>query len=200
MRLFSKATALGIRPQSKAPVRVNSVHPGFVETPLLMDTVERPMRWHPITTATPLGRLAQPGGDRGRRRFPRVGRCELHDRIGTGGRWRLYGTVEEHKQMADVLEGAVALVTGAGGGIGGATGPRDDGRRRPGDRDRSCVRPPGGVLNLAHDVTRPGGLGEGSGETIESAVGAARLPGQQRGHRHGRRDRGYMQPRRRGGA
>lgn len=52
VRLLTKSTALG---WVKEGVRVNSVHPGFVETPILGDT-DRDM----LATATPMGRLAQP--------------------------------------------------------------------------------------------------------------------------------------------
>ena len=52
VRLLTKTTALG---WAKAGVRVNSVHPGYIDTPILGDTD----RQYLIDT-TPMGRLGQP--------------------------------------------------------------------------------------------------------------------------------------------
>lgn len=52
VRILTKSTALN---WAKDGVRVNSVHPGFVETPILGE-VER----QPMIDATPMGRLGQP--------------------------------------------------------------------------------------------------------------------------------------------
>lgn len=52
VRLLTKSTALG---WVKEGVRVNSVHPGFVDTPILGDT-DRDM----LRNLTPMGRLARP--------------------------------------------------------------------------------------------------------------------------------------------
>ena len=52
VRLLTKSTALG---WAKEGVRVNSVHPGFVETPILGDTDPQM-----LAGITPMGRLAQP--------------------------------------------------------------------------------------------------------------------------------------------
>lgn len=52
VRLLTKSTALG---WAKEGVRVNSVHPGFVDTPILGDTDPEM-----LANATPMGRLAQP--------------------------------------------------------------------------------------------------------------------------------------------
>lgn len=52
MRLLTESTALA---WAKEGVRVNSVHPGFVDTPILGDT-DRVM----LANLTPMGRLAQP--------------------------------------------------------------------------------------------------------------------------------------------
>lgn len=58
VRLFSKATALEFAAE-KAPIRVNSVHPGFVETPLLLGSSDQTAIDF-YTVSTPLGRLAKP--------------------------------------------------------------------------------------------------------------------------------------------
>lgn len=52
VRLLTKTTALG---WAGAGVRVNSVHPGYIDTPILGDT-DRDM----LVGATPMGRLGQP--------------------------------------------------------------------------------------------------------------------------------------------
>ncbi len=52
VRLLTKTTALG---WAKDGVRVNSVHPGYIDTPILGDT-DRDM----LVGATPMGRLGQP--------------------------------------------------------------------------------------------------------------------------------------------
>ncbi len=52
VRLLTKSTALG---WAQAGVRVNSIHPGFVETPILGET-DRKM----LADATPMGRIAKP--------------------------------------------------------------------------------------------------------------------------------------------
>lgn len=58
VRLFTKSTALEFA-AAKAPIRVNSVHPGFVETPLLLESSdEAAIAFY--TTSTPVGRMAQP--------------------------------------------------------------------------------------------------------------------------------------------
>ncbi len=53
VRLLTKSTALA---WAKEGVRVNSVHPGFVETPILGET-DRQM----LAEMTPMGRIATPG-------------------------------------------------------------------------------------------------------------------------------------------
>src|SRR5690606_34228976 len=52
VRLLTKTTALG---WAQEGVRVNSVHPGFVDTPILGET-DRKM----LADTTPMGRIAQP--------------------------------------------------------------------------------------------------------------------------------------------
>lgn len=58
VRLFSKSTALEFA-QGRAPIRVNSVHPGFVVTPLLIETSTQEANDFYVAS-TPLGRMAQP--------------------------------------------------------------------------------------------------------------------------------------------
>ncbi len=58
VRLFTKSTALEFAAE-KAPIRVNSVHPGFVETPLLLETSDQAAIDF-YTASTPIGRMAQP--------------------------------------------------------------------------------------------------------------------------------------------
>jgi NAD(P)-dependent dehydrogenase (short-subunit alcohol dehydrogenase family) len=58
VRLLTKANALEFA-QAKLPIRVNSVHPGFVETPLLVNSSPQEAIdfYH---AGTPMGRMAQP--------------------------------------------------------------------------------------------------------------------------------------------
>jgi len=58
VRLFTKAVALEFA-SGKVPIRANSVHPGFVETPLLMQSSAADQLAF-YTGSTPLGRMAQP--------------------------------------------------------------------------------------------------------------------------------------------
>jgi len=58
VRLLTKANALEFA-AAKKPIRVNSVHPGFVETPLLIETSDQAAIDF-YTGSTPMGRLAQP--------------------------------------------------------------------------------------------------------------------------------------------
>lgn len=69
VRLFSKSNALEFA-DAGVPIRVNSVHPGFVETPLLRQGFQRWADRDPSVTVeslveqmaatTPIGRMAQP--------------------------------------------------------------------------------------------------------------------------------------------
>lgn len=58
VRLLTKANALEFA-AGRVPIRVNSVHPGFVETPLLRDT-STPEAIAFYEQGTPMGRMAQP--------------------------------------------------------------------------------------------------------------------------------------------
>lgn len=58
VRLFTKSTALEFA-AGHIPIRVNSVHPGFVETPLLIETSDQAAIDF-YKASTPMGRLAQP--------------------------------------------------------------------------------------------------------------------------------------------
>lgn len=69
VRLFTKAAAVEFA-SKQTPIRVNSVHPGFVVTPLLESGLERMVERgvaessdaiaQSLSASTPLGRLAQP--------------------------------------------------------------------------------------------------------------------------------------------
>lgn len=56
VRILSKSTALAWATQK---VRVNSVHPGFIDTPILGDAKETPFG-QVLVDVTPMGRLGQP--------------------------------------------------------------------------------------------------------------------------------------------
>ena len=58
VRLFTKSTALEFA-GAKTPIRANSVHPGFVVTPLLLETSTQEANDFYVAS-TPLGRMAQP--------------------------------------------------------------------------------------------------------------------------------------------
>jgi NAD(P)-dependent dehydrogenase (short-subunit alcohol dehydrogenase family) len=58
VRLLTKSTALEFA-TAKLPIRVNSVHPGFVETPLLLDSSDADAVAF-YKAGTPMGRMAQP--------------------------------------------------------------------------------------------------------------------------------------------
>lgn len=57
VRIFSKAAAIQYAPEN---IRVNSVHPGFVETPMTAPGHANPEVVQTRLTATPLGRFGQP--------------------------------------------------------------------------------------------------------------------------------------------
>ncbi|ANK79513.1 MAG: hypothetical protein TEF_00940 [Rhizobiales bacterium NRL2] len=65
VRLMTKATALELAGQGKK-VRVNSVHPGIIDTPMMQDLIdgvppeERDARIRQMHTRHPIGRLGQP--------------------------------------------------------------------------------------------------------------------------------------------
>jgi len=69
VRLFTKSTAVEFA-HKRAPIRVNSLHPGFVRTPLLLQGMQRwadegraPTAQHlldALAEKTPVGRIAEP--------------------------------------------------------------------------------------------------------------------------------------------
>jgi NAD(P)-dependent dehydrogenase (short-subunit alcohol dehydrogenase family) len=97
VRLFTKGIAVEFA-QKRMPIRANSLHPGFVRTPLLnagfQRWVDKGFAEKPedlvaaMEAATPNGRLAEPEELAGPAAFLASGR-QLHDRGRTGDRWRL---------------------------------------------------------------------------------------------------------------
>ena len=70
-------------------VRVNSIHPGFIETPILEPT-RGTEYWNAMTAMTPMGHLGQAGGHRRWRRLPGERRREVRDRPRALHRRRLH--------------------------------------------------------------------------------------------------------------
>lgn len=58
VRLVTKVAALEFA-EDKMPIRVNSVHPGFVATPLVRETFPDEVK-NFMTSSTPMGRMAEP--------------------------------------------------------------------------------------------------------------------------------------------
>ena len=75
VRLMSKNAAIH---WAKDAIRVNSVHPGFIDTPMIDEVKDSPVE-AAIWGQTPMGRLGTPGGDRLRHRVSRKLRGFLHD-------------------------------------------------------------------------------------------------------------------------
>ena len=71
-------TAAGALELARYGIRVNSIHPGVVDTPMLGDSFDA--NSNAIVHNTPLRRMAQPGRDRQRRAVPGVRRVVVHDR------------------------------------------------------------------------------------------------------------------------
>jgi len=106
VRLFTKAVAIEFA-QKRTPIRVNSIHPGFVKTPLLASGMQK---WvdrglaaqvqdliDALAAATPNGRLAEPAEIRRRRIFSCLGRQQLLHGFGIGHRRRLDRPIEKTK-------------------------------------------------------------------------------------------------------
>ena len=71
-------TAAGALELARYDIRVNSIHPGVVDTPMLGEFVDT--NNDALVRTTPMRRMAQPGGDRQRGAVPRLRRVVLHDR------------------------------------------------------------------------------------------------------------------------
>ena len=69
-------------------VRVNAVLPGLTETPTIRDVMS-PKFKEMMIAETPLGRIADPVGDRLGHRVPGFRRRQLHHRRNAGGRRRM---------------------------------------------------------------------------------------------------------------
>lgn len=89
VRLLTKNVALRWATEG---VRVNSVHPGFVETPIIEQALGTPVEEAMIAT-TPMGRLAQPEEIAGIVAFLAERRRVLHDRLGGLRGRRLHGAI-----------------------------------------------------------------------------------------------------------
>ena len=67
VRMLSKNAALY---WATARVRVDSLHPGFIGTPQLLESIEGTPRHEAMLDGTPIGRLGRGGRDRSGRRIP----------------------------------------------------------------------------------------------------------------------------------
>jgi NAD(P)-dependent dehydrogenase (short-subunit alcohol dehydrogenase family) len=91
VRLMTKSAALH---WAKQGIRVNSVHPGFVDTPMIEQAKDNDQIMGAIFAMTPMGRLARPEESRFGGVVPRLGRRFLRHRRRVLRRWRMDCPVE----------------------------------------------------------------------------------------------------------
>ena len=77
MRMLTRTAGVELAPHG---ITVIGVGPGAVDTPINKQTEDDPAMLKKLNEAIPLGRLAEPHGDRQRRRVPRRRRGELRHR------------------------------------------------------------------------------------------------------------------------
>ena len=85
MRMLTRTAGIELGPHG---ITVVGVGPGAVATPINTATMNDPAKMATLDAAIPLGRMAEPGRDRQRRRLPRRRRRQLphrHDVFADGG-------------------------------------------------------------------------------------------------------------------
>ena len=99
-------------------VRVNCIAPGLVKTDFAKALWENPDTLKAVTRGTPAAPHRPAARNRRRRGLSRRARLDLHDRAGDGRRRRQH---HRHRAVTELDSGKIAIVTGAGSGIGKAT-------------------------------------------------------------------------------
>ena len=100
-------------------IQVNAICPGFFLTNL--GPYDDPDFMAATTGFTPMGRVADPSRNQGRRSLSRLFRLQLRDRRHAGGRRRLHGEVTSQSGALDMLfSNKTIMITGGATGIGAA--------------------------------------------------------------------------------
>ena len=86
VRLFTKATAIQY---AKDGIRANTVHPGFIDTPMTEAQLSQPGGRQKRIASTPLGRIGSPHGHRLRGALSGLGGVLVRHRVRAGHRWWL---------------------------------------------------------------------------------------------------------------
>ena len=97
VRILSKSAAVQY---AKEGIRVNSVHPGFIETPQSASLMNDPVARQKLVDRTPIGRIGTSGGHRLRSPVSRLRRVELHHRRGARAGRRHHGRVAKNGHPA----------------------------------------------------------------------------------------------------